>query len=165
MLLKQRNKELNHRINKLKLVTISDDRQEIVEFQDEDENIDTSHNEQSAVQETKPIEAQHVENRINRKYCKSNVGPVPEGNLNQEIIECPGQNVSSYTIADDMPSPFRGSFILHQTKLKNVKKRLVKETLLSVISGKKGKQYFKKKEDEHTRKELEKAERKRKRGK
>ncbi|KAG5893826.1 hypothetical protein JTB14_018329 [Gonioctena quinquepunctata] len=53
-----------------------DDRQEIVEFQDEDDNIDTSHNEQSAVQETNPIEAQNVENRI------ESIAPVPEGNLN-----------------------------------------------------------------------------------
>ena len=69
-----------------------------------------------------------------------------------------------YTTSDQLPSPFKNVFILPETKVTCAKKRQVtRELMPSVISGEHGKQYFKKKEEERERKELEKTERKKKR--
>ncbi|KAK9730756.1 hypothetical protein QE152_g14252 [Popillia japonica] len=44
-----------------------------------------------------------------------------------------------YTTSDEMPSPFKDVFILPQTKLKDIKKRQLKEFVPSVISGERAK--------------------------
>lgn len=68
-----------------------------------------------------------------------------------------------YTKDNQMPSPFKDVFILPQNNVKNVKKRVLREPMPSVISGEKGKKYFKNKEEERERLEREKCERKQKR--